>query len=257
MCINCDGRAWQDSAAQSLCYNCNEYGTPVPSGQEIEISQFKCDNCNGRAWYGRAQQSKCRNCDEYGVPVPDGEEIEVSQFKCNNCDGRAWYERAERSLCKICNMQGAEVPEGEEWRQFKCDHCNERGWIAMAERSKCRFCNRYGTLIPTGQEVGVFVCKFMCTCDRCNCTSRMDPDAPYEYTVVCEMTDTAKCYSCRDRGHNHRNSPYGFTPRRRINRKSNNVHECSKCYGCGDCPNLRQAQEYICVAMRHMRSQLV
>jgi predicted RNA-binding Zn-ribbon protein involved in translation (DUF1610 family) len=52
------------------------------------------------------------------------------------------------------------------------------------------------------------------------------------------MTDTAKCYSCRDQGHEYDNSPYGFLPLRRIHKKTSNKHECSKCNGSGDCPNL-------------------
>ena len=121
------------------------------------------------------------------------------------------------------------------WRQFECpdcepakDHYDIKRWhIRVPDdnpTSKCRICKKRYTAIPIGQEVGVGVCNFECS------------ECSHEYTVVCEMTDTAKCYQCTTF-----NSPVEFSPLRRINTKSrNNKHSCSKCDGEGHCPNMER-----------------
>lgn len=121
------------------------------------------------------------------------------------------------------------------WRQFACpdcppakDHYDIKRWhIRVPDHdpsSKCRSCKKKYTAIPIGQEVGVGVCNFECS--ECN----------HEYTVVCEMTDTAKCYQC-----SNFNTPVEFSPLRRINAKSrSNKHSCSKCNGDGHCPNMER-----------------
>ena len=110
-------------------------------------------------------------------------------------------------------------------RQFQCNHCGGRTWFERAARSQCRKCKNDGTPIPRGEEIGVFACKFKCDCGN-------------EYTVLCEMTDTAECYACKAPGV----SPYEFWPRQYIKKKSDNVHSCSKCehLPAGGCPNLRK-----------------
>ena len=112
-------------------------------------------------------------------------------------------------------------------RQFQCVPCGDRTWFERATRSQCRECDGDGTLIPEGEETGVLACKFMCDCGN-------------EYTVICEMTDTAKCYGCKRQD----NSPYGFGPRNYINKKTDNKHSCSKCNGRGNCPNLSSRSRF-------------
>ena len=209
---------------------------------EGERRQFRCNSadCGGRVWAEAAVVSTCYGCNQQGQLVPVGEEIQLRQFKCD-CDDHAWYDRAEISVCRSCNENGVLIPIGKEleYRQFKCDNCDGRRWIAMAERSQCRLCNNSGELIPVNEEIGVFVCKFVCDCDeeQCGCARNRK-----EYRVICEMSDTAICYRCRDSDHHV--TPYGFLPRRRIRRMTDNTHSCSKCNGSGDCPNLRR-QEHV------------
>ena len=199
--------------------------------------QFSCTSCDGRAWLDRPEVlSVCRQCNQPGELVEEGEEIEPRQFQCETCDGRVWYERAERSKCHDCENYGRLVPEGREieYRQFVCDNaaCEHLGhrWQTMAERSECRHCSEHGEMVPTGEEVGVFICKFNCECDECDCTN--------DYTVRCRMCNTAVCYRCRRRGHEHNVSPYGFRPLRfGIRRMTDNIHSCSDCNGSGNCPN--------------------
>ena len=108
-------------------------------------------------------------------------------------------------------------------RQFQCVPCRGRTWFERATRSQCRECDDDGTLIAEGEEIGVLARKFSCDCGN-------------EYTVLCELTDTAECYGCKQQD----NSPYGFWPRNYIKKKtaSDNKHSCSKCRGRGNCPNL-------------------
>ena len=70
-------------------------------------------------------------------------------------------------------------------------------------------------------EDGVGACRFECDCGK-------------KYTVLCEMTDTAECFSCH-----HDNEPMGWAPPREIDRESSLKHSCSKCRGRGNCPNLQ------------------
>ena len=68
---------------------------------------------------------------------------------------------------------------------------------------------------------GVGACRFECDCGN-------------RYTVLCEMTDKARCYEC-DRN----NEPMGWAPPRNLDYKeSPNPHSCSKCDGQPGCPNL-------------------
>ena len=70
--------------------------------------------------------------------------------------------------------------------------------------------------------MGVGACLFQC--DKCG----------NEYTVLCEWTDTAECYGCGEKYV----SPCEFKPRRKIDKKTDKKHSCSKCDGKKDCPNL-------------------
>ena len=132
------------------------------------------------------------------------------------------------------------MPRGRRLRQFQCDTCMRGGrlrvWWAMVPngdpRSECRGCGNEFEAILDGEWVGVGACLFQC--DECKIEPKCDEDGPKPrmYTVLCEWTDTAKCYGC---GKQH--SPIEFKPPRRIKKKTENVHSCSKCNGCGDCPN--------------------
>ena len=69
-------------------------------------------------------------------------------------------------------------------------------------------------------EEGVGACRFECDCGN-------------RYTVLCEMTDTARCYKC-----DCDNEPMGWAPPRNIDSETSNPHSCSKCHGHPGCPNL-------------------
>ena len=70
-----------------------------------------------------------------------------------------------------------------------------------------------------GKEVGV--CSFKC------------PKCYHTFTVTCRLTDTADCHKCGEDV-----KPHSWSPRRQIQRKSNNKHSCSPCQGKARCPNL-------------------
>ena len=111
-------------------------------------------------------------------------------------------------------------------RQFQCEseECNGRTWFERAARSVCRECEQDGRPVPRGEEIGVFACKFLCKCGN-------------EYTVICRMKDEAKCYACPEHPYV---APNGFWPRGYINKKEDStyVHNCSRCKGKSNCPNL-------------------
>lgn len=117
-----------------------------------------------------------------------------------------------------------------ELRQFICRKCpgkysyhKYRLWYERVDtcdlKSECRGCRRMMDAVPRGEEEGVHNCNFACSCGN-------------TFVVHCEMQDTAPCYECREWL-----SPHSFQPLRPINRKSDNVHCCSKCKGKGNCPN--------------------
>ena len=64
--------------------------------------------------------------------------------------------------------------------------------------------------------------KFECICGN-------------EYTVICRKIDTAPCYECE-----RVNSPLYLKPLRNIQKKA--AHNCSRCNGAGNCPNLGEAE---------------
>ena len=70
------------------------------------------------------------------------------------------------------------------------------------------------------EKVGA--CKFKCNCGN-------------EYTVICRKMDTAPCYACRNE-----NSPLRWAPPRDIQKRSDQTHNCSRCNGSGNCPNLKK-----------------
>ncbi len=118
-------------------------------------------------------------------------------------------------------------------RQFVCDVCKGRDprykriwWDRVTDDdpySPCRGgCGKKVKAIEVGKEIGVGACKFECPCGN-------------EYTVICEMTDTARCYECDRKD----NLPVEFKPPRKIEKKTSNTHSCSKCNGRKNCPNLR------------------
>ncbi len=64
-------------------------------------------------------------------------------------------------------------------------------------------------------------CRFECfECDN-------------EYTVKCRMIDTAKCFKCQEV-----NRPMGRAAPGEIEARSNAKHQCSRCNGSGNCPNM-------------------
>lgn len=69
-------------------------------------------------------------------------------------------------------------------------------------------------------EDGVGACRFECDCGN-------------RYTVLCEMSDKAKCYGCK-----RNNEPMGWAPPRNLDKETSNPHSCSKCEGQPGCPNL-------------------
>ena len=87
-------------------------------------------------------------------------------------------------------------------------------------QSKCRGCNEIKTACEIGEEEGVGVCSFVCECG-------------HTYSVVCRIVDTATCYLCQKV-----NEAEEMGPKRRIERKTDNKHSCSRCNGQGKCPNL-------------------
>ena len=124
------------------------------------------------------------------------------------------------------------MPRAKELRQFRCKECpgkyshhEYRVWYERVypnpARSQCNNCKEMVDAIPRGEEEGVHNCNFSCSCGN-------------GFVVHCEMSDTAPCYGCRKWL-----SPHSFRPLQKIQRKTDNVHCCSKCNGKGDCPNKR------------------
>lgn len=120
-----------------------------------------------------------------------------------------------------------------ELRQFKCVNCRGKDpvkhevhiWYERVDsenpKSVCRTCRRKIDAVPRGEEVGVHICNFSCTCG-------------HEFVVQCEMRDTAPCYECGA----PKVVPHSFQPLRKINRKTDRTHNCSKCNGGPNCPNM-------------------
>lgn len=125
--------------------------------------------------------------------------------------------------------------------QFKCESCPGKFehheyhmWHARVKNgvnplSKCKKCKRKVPAIPRGEEEGVKICHFVCTTGD-------------TYVVRCTMQDTAPCYKCRDKGHDEEVVPCHFEPLRRIKRKTDATHNCSKCHGSGNCPNMMNSR---------------
>ena len=118
--------------------------------------------------------------------------------------------------------------------QFKCETCpgkyarhTYKVWIGKVKgdcpRSPCNSCNEMKEAIPRREEEGVLICFFICSCEN-------------KYTVRCEMQDTAPCYKCGEK----KVKPCHFIRRMNIVSKSDNTHNCSKCNGNGDCPNMKR-----------------
>lgn len=74
--------------------------------------------------------------------------------------------------------------------------------------------------VPHDEAVGI--CLF--TCAECGNT----------FVVRCRMVDTAPCYECGEEDV----EPISFHRLRRIKRTSDNEHNCSRCDGNGQCPNM-------------------
>lgn len=106
----------------------------------------------------------------------------------------------------------------------KFEHHKYRVWHERVSgpdpKSKCHVCNKMKPAVPRKEEEGVHICHF-----ECNCGS--------VFVVRCEMQDTAPCYECGVMV-----APCHFQPLRRINRKTNRTHNCSKCNGQPGCPNM-------------------
>lgn len=135
-------------------------------------------------------------------------------------------------------------------RQFICRTCpgklkhhKFRVWYERVPDSnpvsECHICKKNIQAVPTGQELYVHICHFKCH----------DGHPLHRYTVRCKMSDTAPCYKCPcsvcpdecpdDCPNRKQVSPHTFTKLRRINRKSDNKHNCSECNGAPDCPNMK------------------
>lgn len=125
------------------------------------------------------------------------------------------------STCNTC----LRMPRRRPLRQFKCEECDRLWWERAGPRnspcSECHGCEQLKSAIPRGHEEGVGACKFICDCGN-------------EYTVLCRRKDTAPCYKCNRKDV----ESCEFHPPRRLNRKTSNTHNCSRCNGRGNCPNL-------------------
>ena len=166
--------------------------------------------------------------------MPTWDQQQRPWFICRRCGKRGWIDSNTTSKCRECGGDGERLPQGVvvELRQFICP-CDGHIWYARAEKSICKSCKKWVDAVPVGQEKGVFVCKFLCNCKECGCKN--------EYRVRCRMCDTAKCYSCRGRGHDEYHvKPYGFLARQHIRKTTDNEHSCSRCNGSGDCPNFKE-----------------
>ncbi len=122
-------------------------------------------------------------------------------------------------ICKTCPGKFA-------WHEFRLWY--ER--VPIDGTSRCYVCNQQKQPVPTGEELYVHICHFSCSIGH---ALRM-------YTVRCKMSDTAPCYAtdcCRQV------SPHSFSPLRRINKQSDNVHNCSECNGCLGCPNMKTQRD--------------
>ncbi len=135
------------------------------------------------------------------------------------------------------------------WRQFCCPTCDpahkrfdKRRWHKVVPDdhpfSTCTKCGKEYKACDIGQEFGVGVCLFVWKCTCVN-PEEVDDDGiefeedSYRYSVTCRMIDLAECYRCAAM-----NSPVEFRPLRRINKKTNNKHSCSRCdNGTKRCPN--------------------
>ena len=117
-------------------------------------------------------------------------------------------------------------------RQFKCHKCRGKHgqeyhlWHERVPdtdpRSKCFTCGAKCQPVPTGEEEGVKICHFACTCKN-------------TYVVQCKMSNTAPCYVCGEKAV----VPHSFEKLRRIDKKTDNTHNCSECDGKGNCPNMK------------------
>lgn len=123
-------------------------------------------------------------------------------------------------------------------RQFKCHECTGKDgqkchiWHKRVPddnpTSKCRTCGKPRQAVPTGEEEGVKICHFTCG----NCDNK--------FVVQCKMSNTAPCYGCDK---NKEVAPYSFEKLRKIDKKTENTHNCSECDGKGNCPNMKRMPE--------------
>ena len=140
--------------------------------------------------------------------------------KCYSCEEKE-KARQERLKAKLEEVKGRGV-EGIsrllKEMSLKKDAVNDVDLIPIAVLKEA---------VPRGQEEGIFICYFICTCLR-------------EYTVKCEMQDTAECYKCRRKDV----PPCHFEPRLQIHKTSDHTHSCSKCNGQPGCPNMAHQVDY-------------
>ena len=117
------------------------------------------------------------------------------------------------------------MPRKRPLRQFECEECDRLWWERAGPRnspcSECHGCKQPKRAITRGEEKGVGACKFICNCGN-------------EFTVLCRRTDTAPCYECKKKDVD----VYEFHPPRRLKKKTSNTHNCSRCNGRRNCPNL-------------------
>ena len=135
-------------------------------------------------------------------------------------------------------------------RQFKCYKCKGKDgqkyhvWHKRVPNdnptSKCRTCGEFRPAVPTGEEEGVKICHFSCTCGNA-------------FVVQCEMSDTAPCYDCVKQ---KKVAPHSFEKLRKIDRKTGHTHNCSKCDGKGNCPNMQCRPEKSAQPEKHVQSEV-
>ena len=93
-----------------------------------------------------------------------------------------------------------------------------------ASTSQCHGCQQQKEPVPRGEELYVHICRFSCN----------NGHPLRKYTVRCKMSNTAPCYECGAQV-----NPHSFSPLRRINKHTDNEHNCSECNGGPNCPNMK------------------
>ncbi len=173
----------------------------TPERCSSNLWQFKCTDCSGKL-----EHHTYRLWYERVTPLPGQRPMSV----CHSCK-----EKEEQRLERLKEKEGQEGSLENRMRGLSIRGRNDPDAVPIDYM-------KYN--VPRRQEEGVFICY--CVCFTC----------PREFTVKCEMQDTAKCYGVKCGS--KMVSPCHFEPRRRIEKKSDCTHSCSKCNGKPGCPNM-------------------